>query len=203
MARTQGLSFMQGGFRRLRGTPESVLALTEAVRSVVDSRDRPASAVELVFLDVKVAYDSVLHPILWQRCLSMGIDGKFLAALQSIYCGAVSRVDVSGQLLDEVPLSRGVLQGNPLSPLLFNIYIDGAIRELSRLRGVDGKPLGIWLPRVGSTLESATADDYMQCSFFADDGVCVECAHDSLQMMVDSLATNFSSLGLSFNVPKT
>ena len=203
MARTQGLSFMQGGFRRLRGTPESVLALTEAVRSVVDSRDRPASAVELVFLDVKVAYDSVLHPILWQRCLSMGIDGKFLAALQSIYCGAVSRVDVSGQLLDEVPLSRGVLQGNPLSPLLFNIYIDGAIRELSRLRGVDGKPLGIWLPRVGSKRESATADDYMQCSFFADDGVCVECAHDSLQMMVDSLATNFSSLGLSFNVPKT
>lgn len=198
------LSAMQGGFQRLRGTPESVISLSEAVRSTITPGKRPASSVELVFVDIKVAYDSVLHPILWQRCMSLGIGGKFLAALQAIYSDATSRVDVNGKLLDGVPLLRGVLQGNPLSPLLFNIYIDGAVRELGNLRlPGNPQPLGLWLPRAGTVGESSDSNDYLQCLFYADDGVGMECRHVALQAMVDCLATHLESLGLEINVPKT
>ena len=56
-----------------------------------------------------------------------------MAALQAIYRSASAAIDVAGDLLGPVPIRRGVLQGNPLSPALFNIYLDGAIRRLEEL----------------------------------------------------------------------
>ena len=210
---TNALSTMQGGFRRLRGPPESVLTLSETVRASLarSSKSAPAGGgktVEAVFVDVKVAYDSVLHTILWKRCMDKGIGGLFLAALQAMYCDASSRVDVKGKLLEPVPLLRGVLQGNPLSPLLFNIYLDGTIAELNALevyRGWRYRPLGLWLPSRASELQphAATHHDYLPCLFFADDGVLLEVDHAQLQRMLDVLAASLAASGLHINVKKT
>ena len=205
---TNGLSAMQGGFRHLRGTPESVLALAETVRaSIVGNGAGTGRDVELVFVDIKVAYDSVLHPLLWKCCLDKGVKGRFLASLQAIYRQASARVHTAGELLDGVPLLRGVLQGNPLSPVLFNMYIDGAIGELSAMRRPDGRPYGLLLPRVGNPhqhgLQTAASDDFLQCLFFADDGTLVETDHAALQTMLDHLSSCFSALGLEINVKKT
>ena len=201
LEQTGGLSSMQGGFRRLRGPPESVLALSETVRAAIKRQQ----TVEALFLDVKVAYDSVLHPILWKNCIDKGVGGKFLASLQAIYHDASSRVDVKGQLLEKVPLLRGVLQGNPLSSLLFNIYLDGAINDLNNMRTMDdSRPVGLWLPRTDSTqAQDATKDDYLPCLFFADDGVLAEVSHDELQRMVDQIADSLAQLGLEIHVRKT
>jgi hypothetical protein len=75
-----------------------------------------------------------------------------------MYCDATVAVDVAGALLGPVPIRRGVLQGNPLSPALFNIYLDGAIERLEQLgrKGVAQalRPLGIFLPRVSGSVRS-------------------------------------------------
>lgn len=125
LASTGGLSGLQGGFQRQRGPIEQAFTLAETVRAATQRK-----TAYLLFLDIEQAYDSVIRPILWKRCLDKGIDGWFLAALQAIYYRAEARVDAGGILLDPVPLEVGVLQGNPLSPALFNIYIDGAIQKL-------------------------------------------------------------------------
>ena len=202
MQTTGGLSAMQGGFQRLRGTPESVLTLTESVRA----QTIKGNWVKLLFVDVAVAYDSTLHPVLWHRCMDKGIGGKFLVAMQAFYDEATARVDANGQLLDAVALLRGVLQGNPLSPLLFNIYLDGAIADLSAMRSQNDEslPLGLWLPRAGITdRANATQDDYLPCLFFADDGVLAELRTTELQRMLTTLARSLASVGLQINVAKT
>ena len=208
--RTGALSPMQGGFQRLRGTPESVITLTEAVRATTLGKTgadgRMPTKVELVFIDVVAAYDSALHPLLWKCCMDKGIGGHFLAALQAVYHEASARVDLKGELLNPVALLRGVLQGNPLSPLLFNLYLDGVIGKINALTktvGVQVRPVGLWFPRDGAAADSIDHRDYLPCQFFADDGTLLEADHDTLQRMVDLAATALATVGMRINVAKT
>ena len=213
---TNGLARAQGGFQRQRGTPEQVLTLTETVRAAARHSD-----VHLAFLDIERAYDSVLHPVLWKRCIDKGIDGHFLAVLQAMYCRAEAQVDVAGVLLPPVPLEGGVLQGNPLSPALFNIYIDGAIRDVEEAGrqhalATGGKPWGLPLPRVAGRgharvtrprrLEpgrGSDQDDFMASVFYADDGALAETDHGVLQVMMNVVARSLADIGLCINTRKT
>ena len=213
---TGGLSSLQGGFQRQRGPPEQAFTLAETVRSTI----RKGKGVHLVFLDVKEAYDSVLHSVLWQRCVEKGIGGTCLAALQAIYRSASAAIDVAGDLLGPVPIRRGVLQGNPLSPALFNIYLDGAIRRLEELghRRVAQacRPLGIYLPRVSpdalggysplapdpGELHRSQAD-MLPCLFFADDGLLLDSDIDVVQLMLDEMVQWLAEVGLRVHPTKT
>ena len=202
---TNGLSGLQGGFQRQRGPIEQAFTLAETVRAATQRR-----TVYLLFLDIEQAYDSVIRPILWKRCIDKGIDGPFLAALQATYFCAEARVDAGGILLDPVPLEIGVLQGNPLSPALFNIYIDGAIQELMARGARNAVPFGIPLPRIGDPngpqvlgLSVLSQEDHLPCLYFADDGVLLAFDLGVLQDMLDITVSSLAALGLTVNVRKT
>ena len=83
---TKAISVSQGGFLPERGTPEQVTTLTETCRAAARSRSRLKTY--LAFIDIRRAYDSVLHPVLWRLCAELGIDGRFLAMLQALYHNA-------------------------------------------------------------------------------------------------------------------
>ena len=213
---TGGLSALQGGFQRQRGPPEQAFTLAETVRATI----RKGKGVHLVFLDVKEAYDSVLHSVLWQRCIEKGIGGTCLAAMQAIYRSASAMIDVAGDLLGPVPIRRGVLQGNPLSPALFNIYLDGAIRRLEELghRRVAQacRPLGIYLPRVSPDALGGYAPrapdpgelrreqaDMLPCLFFADDGLLLDSDVDVMQLMLNEMVHWLAEVGFRVHPTKT
>ena len=200
---TKGLSVLQGGFQRQRGCPEQAFTLAETVRATATT-----DHVHLVFVDINKAYDRVIHPILWKKCIDRGITGLFLASLQAIYHDAKAVVDLDGVLLDPVDLQTGVLQGNPLSPLLFNIYIDDAIRELERRGRQRSRPFGLWLPlrdRSGRVINESRHDqsNFVPCLFFADDGVFAGCDVRAMQEMIDILNEELLGVGLTLNVSKT
>ena len=209
---TGALSLAQGGFQRQRGTPEQAFTLSEVVRAAARR-----SHVHIAFIDIERAYDSVLHPLLWKTCIDKGIGGRFLAVMQDVYEDAVAVLDVGGVLLDAVPLECGVLQGNPLSPILFNMFIDGCIRELeaageaeaARL-APDGRAWGLPLPRVSGrnstksiNRESKIQADLLAALFYADDGALMETRLEVLQCMLSVLASSLARIGLRINVRKT
>jgi len=176
VTQTKAVSVLQGGFLPGRGCPEQIFTLKETVSAAINNVSHDTKPVHLAFLDIKRAYDSVLHPILWRRCMAKGIGGKFLAMLQAIYHEANAVLDIDGELLPvDIPILAGLMQGSPLSPLLFNLYIDPAV-EVLLLDGNEGsvgvrdpvllgpdvsqppdpggvadgvsRPFGLWCPRV-------------------------------------------------------
>jgi Reverse transcriptase (RNA-dependent DNA polymerase) len=114
------LSTAQAGFRPKRECMEHVIALVD----ICQRRMAVGKNTYVGFIDLKKAYDSVNLRRLFAKMARMGICGKFLRYIISLYSTAQACVLVGGSVTDPIALERGVRQGCPLSPMLFNIYIN-------------------------------------------------------------------------------
>ena len=68
--------------------------------------------------------------LLWVVLERLGIGGRMLAAVQSLYANNTVAIKVGSRV---VPTVTGLKQGCPLSPTLFGLFADGLHRHL-RLR---------------------------------------------------------------------
>ena len=164
--KTKALHASQCGFRPLYGTTEAIFSLVESIREAARGDDlRP---IYILFVDIEAAYTSVNHAQLWDVLIGLGIDGRILSTLISMYTGASLTLDVNGTLVgltDAKPrhdltgllaggvlIERGVLQGHATSPILFNLYINSVINDLDLMgeeRVQHGlSPLGVPVPAV-------------------------------------------------------
>ena len=98
-----------------------------------------------------------------------------------------------------------MLQGNPLSPLLFNIYIDGVLRDIEREVSVineamPGTPAGIsLLPAQGVDV----CRSVLSSLFYADDGVLLARDGATLRRLLVAVDTSLERVGLLLNARKT
>jgi len=66
---------------------------------------------------------------LWTIILSKGIPTHLITIIQKIYKENIIRVNAgNGISEDSRTITQGVRQGCPLSPVLFNLYLDEVIR---------------------------------------------------------------------------
>ena len=143
------------GFKRRSGTRETTLALTEIIKEA--SKERP---VLTAFIDVRAAYDSaVIREGLYAKMLKIGIGGRFLTTVQGLSHSMEAELEVGGAVIGTVKMELGLAQGSPLSPVLFNIYINSCISELEGLahaKAVEtgGLPYGLYVPAaVGDVID--------------------------------------------------
>ena len=76
------------------------------------------------FVDLKKAYDSVWNKGLFAELIKKDINGNFLTLIRNIYFKTKCAVKVNGRRTEFFDYTKGVRQGCPLSPILFNIYIN-------------------------------------------------------------------------------
>jgi len=82
----------------------------------------------LFFLDLKKAYDSVPIFNISTKLYNLGIRGKCHLFLRNLYLSSKkARVFFNGNLSEEFSINRGVRQGCPLSPILFNLFINDVL----------------------------------------------------------------------------
>ena len=124
------LNIRQGGFRRMRGTIEQVACLHDAVRHRASATQ---GQVQLAFLDIKAAYDSVHRPLLWKQLHQRGASTRMIEVLQALFDHNVSHVAVNDRETGEVAHISGLLQGSILSPTLYSIFIDDLPKRLAQL----------------------------------------------------------------------
>ena len=75
---------------------------------------------------------------------SIGINGTFITILEDIYTGATERVHMDNQVPGEIPILRGVRQGDPIFPKLFTTKVQLVFKNAQleeKAINIDGEKL--------------------------------------------------------------
>ncbi|GKD90093.1 RNA-directed DNA polymerase, eukaryota, reverse transcriptase zinc-binding domain protein [Tanacetum coccineum] len=76
-------------------------------------------------IDFEKAFDSVSWDFLFQVIVFMGFSSKWISWISGCLSSAKTSVLVNGSPTDEFHLHRGLRQGDPLSPFLFIMIMEG------------------------------------------------------------------------------
>ena len=83
------------------------------------------------FMDLEKAYDTIDRHGMWHMLRVHGVGGKLLKAVQSFYMNSRACVLMGNEASECFPGNVGLRQGCVMSPWLFNVYMDGVVREVN------------------------------------------------------------------------
>ena len=139
------------------------------------------------FVDFKKAFDSVVRKALMYKLLCKGIGGKFYDLLKHMYSNTLYCCKSEGYINEPFQANLGVKQGDSLSPILFNIFVDD----------------------ICSYFNNSLADPVLLNNIhfnhflYADDLVLISETPSGLQHCVDALQSFCSEWSLTVNTNKT
>jgi hypothetical protein len=125
----------QNGFRPGRGCIDNIFVLNSIIEITINQSEN--NALFAAFIDFKGAFDSVKHNILWNHLNSIKISTNFILILKEIYTRAKIRIVTPNGETDWIAVIIGLLQGDPMSPPLFNLFTND-LESFFRQRGFRG-----------------------------------------------------------------
>ena len=174
----------QAGYRPEHSTIHQAFVL----QHVIDKHRRLKSPLYLCFVDLKSAYDRVQWPLLWDLLQRLGVQGKMMGAVQSLYDNCLLSMRVSGYTGEGKTPSMGLRQGCPLSATLFGLFIDGLHHYLETVA-----------PAAGIQIQHMRLRELV----YADDIYLVASSLEQLQALIDALSSYCAMLHMEISVPKT
>lgn len=189
----------QAGFRSL----EEAVTQAACVYDILERRHlchRPTFA---TFIDLKKAYDVVPHGALFAKLSAWGVRGRILTFLKGLYRRSTITVRIghgnTAQFSEPFQLQRGLRQGCPLSPILFNIFINDYFDDLL------GQAVEVPTKQRGSPPISCPgalfADDIVALAETIEDTIKI-CDHTTAWCAVNQMSVGISKCAiLEFHAP--
>ena len=87
-------------------------------------------AIDIIFLDLSDAFDSVFHKRLLKKIFLYGFQGLIFDILKSNFTDRVQYVLYNNVKSTIIKVISGVMQGGVLSPTLFNIYMSDLVKVI-------------------------------------------------------------------------
>lgn len=77
----------------------------------------------VVFIDLKTAFDLTDRRLFWTLLKNHGAEGGLISILTALYRDPSTTLRLNGRFSDFYKVPLGVLQGDPISPLLFVVFM--------------------------------------------------------------------------------
>lgn len=172
--------FQTGFWKGYRTTDNLAIMRALQERCVADHKD-----LFVAFIDVEKAFDNVSRALLWSMLHRKGAKGQLIVQLRKLYHDTSTVLRLCGRYSESFKVTKGVLQGDPLLPILFVFYI----AELDTSH-VDDATLDSGNLRVSETL-------------IADDTAFPSTSALGLQFKLNSCFEFYRSIGLKINAGKS
>jgi hypothetical protein len=125
------LSPYQSGFRHGHSMATAPLKITNDIQSDCDWR----LVMLLLLLDFSKAFDNVRYSLLLRKLsLYFKFGGTVVALVGSYLSEKYQCVSVGGILSELIAVTRGVVQGSGLGPLLISIFINDIVAQIDFCR---------------------------------------------------------------------
>jgi Reverse transcriptase (RNA-dependent DNA polymerase) len=121
-----GYDDRQKAFCNVDGTAENLLLL----KAILDDSKRERRELHVVSVDIRKAFDSLSHSSIIETITGLGCPRPFVEYVKWVYDHATTNLHYGGHS-QRAKVQNGVLQGDPLSPVVFNYLIDRALRTLN------------------------------------------------------------------------
>ncbi len=125
----------QGSFRKGKICVNQIFA----VEMLLEEYLGKARKLYAAFMDLEKAYDRVDRKVLWNVLKIYGVGGQLIEEIKVFYREANACAEADGELSDSFAVGVGVRQGCVMSPWLFNIFMDGCMREVGKGEAKVGK----------------------------------------------------------------
>lgn len=139
----------------------------------------------LTYVDVKKAFDSVSHESVGKAARRLGTPPCLLNYIEDSYRNLTTRLRVKGQLSKPIRVGQGVRQGHPMSPVLFNAVIDWSLAALNMHMGA----------KIGDQIINHLA--------LADDLVLASESDYGMVTLTEQLRAELAKAGLQINPTKS
>jgi len=109
---------------------DGVLEHTEVLERMLKSAKKERRNIIVCLLDLKNAFGEIPHALLKSTLIHHHLPPEIIEIFESIYSDNMIKVSLSNSLTQPIRVERGVLQGDPASPLLFNICFNTLMHVL-------------------------------------------------------------------------
>ena len=187
------LTYTQGGFRNKRTTADQL----ELMTIILEDAKLTQQDIYLAMIDYTEAFDTIDHDRLLQILYDLGFPTDAIEVVKNLYTGATTAIKTPHGSTAAIPMERGTIQGDSLSPFLFIVYLEPLLRWLRV--GVNGYIPGVYK----QCTEESRVKQQIPDSTYADDLNLVSHTAPRLQKQLDKV-TAYSAWGhLLVNTSKT
>lgn len=171
----------QRAFRSTDGCADNTFLLDTMLRF----HRRKFKPLYVAALDVSKAFDSISHPAIREVAKGIGLTQPMIEYLMHVYENSKTKLIGDNWISPPIHPRRGVRQGDPLSPIIFNAVTHELLKRLPEEIGA----------KLGEKTVNAIA--------YADDLILFASTTVGLQQLIDKTTEFLGSCGMSINPAKS